>query len=100
MKRVWVDFNDIEGEELEAVVESGPRTVAGETIVAYDEDGNECRAVVISDLIARSGFRFLTMRLDMSTFKQGEVSVESKQDGDEARDAGRGPDRVHGSDQG
>lgn len=70
MTRIWVDFND---RELDGSVPAmarnanGPVAV-GDQIVAFDDDGNTCRAVIVDSYDG-----FLSLAVSWGTFTQSRL---------------------------
>lgn len=74
MTRIWVDFND---RELAGTVPAMARrasasVVLGESVLAYDDDGDTCRAVVVDSYDG-----FLSLAMAWGTFARSSVPAGS-----------------------
>lgn len=74
MTRIWVDFNDRElAGTVPAMARNASETVVlGESVIAFDDDGDSCRAVVVD-----SHDGFLSLAMAWGTFARSNVSTGS-----------------------
>lgn len=67
MRRLWVDYNDIENGYTYGLNDERLLITAGERVMTYDGEGNKCEA----DVVLSSNMRLIPLRLDLETFTPG-----------------------------
>ena len=71
---IWVDFNDVDGgvvTTLSKFAEPGVRLAVGVSLVVGDEDGNLCKAEVVS--VDSEGL--VQLAVDLGTFQASEAPL-------------------------